>query len=189
AGGAAVRGGAAFTASTGIAGTGTFRASSLASGGAAIPGTGVYPSSEWPSSSPVTGGTAAVRARQTIRRTAVPGGIATARLSASRPSAGRARGKPASRGTSAAPRPRLAQPAARYQAELPPAVATAYFTSAKTPLARAQPLYRDVAGQTSIPWQVLAACDWMQCQSNPRFSPVHGERIGMPNPDGTVYST
>jgi len=68
-------------------------------------------------------------------------------------------------------------------------VATAYFTSAKTPLARAQPLYRDVAGQTGIPWQVLAACDWMQCQSNPRFSPVHGERIGMPNPDGTVYST
>ena len=29
----------------------------------------------------------------------------------------------------------------------------------------------------------------MQCQAQPRLSPVRGERIGMPNPDGTVYMT
>jgi flagellum-specific peptidoglycan hydrolase FlgJ len=77
----------------------------------------------------------------------------------------------------------------RYQPELPTAVTTAFFTSAKTPLARAEPLYRDVAAQAGIPWQLLAACDWMQCQAQPRYSPVHGEKIGMPNPDGTVYLT
>ena len=79
--------------------------------------------------------------------------------------------------------------AARYQAQLPAAVTTAYFATAKTPLARAEPLYRDVASQTGIRWELLAACDWMQCQAQPRFSPVRGERIGMPNPDGTVYMT
>jgi hypothetical protein len=77
----------------------------------------------------------------------------------------------------------------RYQAELPAAVATAYFATAKTPIARAAPLYRDVASQTGIRWELLAACDWMQCQANPRLSPVHGEKIGMPNSDGTVYAT
>jgi hypothetical protein len=77
----------------------------------------------------------------------------------------------------------------RYQPELPAAVTTAFFASAKTPLARAEPLYRDVAAQAGLPWQVLAACDWMQCQAQPRYSPVHGEKIGMPNSDGTVYLT
>jgi len=80
-------------------------------------------------------------------------------------------------------------PAPRYQAELPTAVTTAFFASAKIPLARSEPLYRDVASQTGIRWELLAACDWMQCQAQPRFSPVHGERLGMPNSDGTVYTT
>ena len=80
-------------------------------------------------------------------------------------------------------------PAPRYQADLPPVVTTAFFASAKTPLARSEPLYRDVASQTGIRWELLAACDWMQCQAQPRFSPVHGERLGMPNSDGTVYTT
>ena len=86
--------------------------------------------------------------------------------------------------------PGLVSPAApRYQAQLPGAVTTAYFATAKTPLARSEPLYRDVASQTGIRWELLAACDWMQCQAQPRLSPVRGERIGMPNPDGTVYMT
>ena len=83
----------------------------------------------------------------------------------------------------------VAPPALRYQAELPTVVTTAFFASAKTPLARSEPLYRDVASQTGIRWELLAACDWMQCQAQPRFSPVHGERLGMPNSDGTVYTT
>jgi flagellum-specific peptidoglycan hydrolase FlgJ len=86
--------------------------------------------------------------------------------------------------------PGLVAPVApRYQAHLPPVVATAFFASAKTPLARSQPLYRDVASQAGIPWELLAACDWMQCQAHPRFSPVHGEKIGTLNSDGTVYMT
>jgi flagellum-specific peptidoglycan hydrolase FlgJ len=86
--------------------------------------------------------------------------------------------------------PGLVAPVApRYQAQLPPVVATAFFASAKTPLARSQPLYRDVASQAGIPWELLAACDWMQCQAHPRFSPVHGEKIGTLNSDGTAYMT
>jgi hypothetical protein len=68
-------------------------------------------------------------------------------------------------------------------------VATAFFTTAKTPIARAEPLYRDVANQIGISWKVLAACDWMQCQAQPRYSPVHGEKLGTLNEDGTVYLT
>jgi flagellum-specific peptidoglycan hydrolase FlgJ len=82
-----------------------------------------------------------------------------------------------------------AKTAARYTTELPPAVATAYFTSAKMPLARTEQLYRDVASQAGISWKLLAACDWMQCQAQPRHSPVHGEKLGSVNRDGSVYST
>jgi len=64
-----------------------------------------------------------------------------------------------------------------------------FITTAKTPLARAEPLYRDVATQTGIRWELLAACDWMQCQAQPRYSPVHGEKLGSLNADGTVYHT
>jgi hypothetical protein len=79
--------------------------------------------------------------------------------------------------------------APRYRPQLPPAVATAFFATAKTPLARVEPLYRDVARHTGIRWELLAACDWMQCQADPRYSPVHGEKIGTLNSDGTVYLT
>ena len=84
---------------------------------------------------------------------------------------------------------RVAPVARRYRPQLPGAVATAFFVSAKTPLARAEPLYRDVAEPMGIPWELLAACDWMQCQAEPRYSPVHGEKIGAGNSDGTVYQT
>ena len=63
------------------------------------------------------------------------------------------------------------------------------MATAKGPLTRAQPLYQDVASHTGIGWQLLAACDWMQCQARPRYSPVHGEKLGTVNPDGTVFRT
>ncbi len=69
------------------------------------------------------------------------------------------------------------------------AVTTAYFATAKGPLGHGEHLYRDVAAQTGIRWELLAACDWMQCKAHPRYSPVHGEKIGALNSDGTSYAT
>ena len=46
-----------------------------------------------------------------------------------------------------------------------------------------------MAGRTGIGWELLAACDWMQCQARSRYSPVHGEKLGTVNPDGTVFRT
>ena len=77
----------------------------------------------------------------------------------------------------------------RYQNCIPASVLNAFTTMAKVPLIRAEPLYRDVAGHTGIRWELLAACDWMQCQAQPRYSPVHGEKLGAVNPDGTIYRT
>jgi hypothetical protein len=66
---------------------------------------------------------------------------------------------------------------------------TAYFASAKAPLARGEHLYRDVAAGFGVGWQLLAAVDWMECKADPRRSPVQGEKLGAVNPDGTSYST
>jgi len=63
------------------------------------------------------------------------------------------------------------------------------MTMARVPLLRAEPLYRDVASYSGIRWELLAACDWMQCAAQPRYSPVHGEKLGAVNPDGTTYRT
>jgi hypothetical protein len=60
---------------------------------------------------------------------------------------------------------------------------------AQVRLAREEPLYRDVASHSGIGWELLAACDWMQCEAQLRYSPVHGEKLGTVNPDGTVYHT
>ena len=79
--------------------------------------------------------------------------------------------------------------AVRYSHHLPPAVGKAYLTTAKVPLVRGEPLYADVAGQSGIPWQILAACDWMQCKAKSGLSPVYGEKLGTVNPDGTSYRT
>jgi flagellum-specific peptidoglycan hydrolase FlgJ len=86
-------------------------------------------------------------------------------------------------------RARVATGPARYQAQLPHAVTTALFASAKAPLARGEHLYRDVAACTGVGWELLAAADWMQCKADPRYSPVHGEKIGSLNDDGTTYPT
>ena len=77
----------------------------------------------------------------------------------------------------------------RYAPQIPQAVTADFVAMAKGPLTRAQPLYQDVASRTGIAWELLAACDWMQCQARPRYSPVHGEKLGTANPDGMVFRT
>jgi flagellum-specific peptidoglycan hydrolase FlgJ len=77
----------------------------------------------------------------------------------------------------------------QYKQDMPASVANAFITMAKAPLLREQPLYRDVASHSGIRWELLAACDWMQCKAQPRYSPVHGEKLGTENPDGTIYRT
>jgi hypothetical protein len=87
-----------------------------------------------------------------------------------------------------APRGSLTK-ARRYVPRIPYPVAAEFAATARGPLSRAQPLYQDVAGRTGIGWELLAACDWMQCQARARYSPVHGEKLGTVNPDGTVFRT
>jgi flagellum-specific peptidoglycan hydrolase FlgJ len=92
------------------------------------------------------------------------------------------------------PEPRVAPPGSRtsgrrYVSQIPYPVSADFVARAKGPLTRARPLYQDVAGQAGIGWELLAACDWMQCQAQPRYSPVHGEKLGTANPDGTVFRT
>jgi hypothetical protein len=72
---------------------------------------------------------------------------------------------------------------------MPPAFWKAFLGSAKVPLVHAEPLYVDVASHTGIAWEILAACDWMQCKAQPGRSPVHGEKLGAVNADGSVYRT
>lgn len=79
--------------------------------------------------------------------------------------------------------------AARYRAHMPASVSTALITTAKMPLLRSEPLYRDIAKLSGIRWQLLAACDWMQCRARPGYSPARGEKLGALNPDGTIYHT
>ena len=76
-----------------------------------------------------------------------------------------------------------------YHAHMPPAVRQAFITSAKMPLTRGEQLYRDVASHTGIRWEILAACDWMQCKARHGYSPVYGEKLGALNPDDTCYRT
>jgi flagellum-specific peptidoglycan hydrolase FlgJ len=77
----------------------------------------------------------------------------------------------------------------QYRQHIPPSVRNAFTTVAKARLMREEPLYRDVASFSGIRWELLAACDWMQCEARARYSPVHGEKLGSVNPDGTMYRT
>jgi lysozyme len=144
-----------------------------APGGAAVPGVGAAVSGLG-----VAGVGAAVR-RERSRRgaTAAPAQLARGRGTAPQTRSGR---RPPGLVTTAA---------MRYETPLPATVATAFFAKAKGPLARAEQLHRDVAGRAGIRWQLLAACDWMQCHADHMHSPVNGERLGKHNPDGTVYQT
>jgi len=72
---------------------------------------------------------------------------------------------------------------------MPPSVRQAFITTAKMPLVRGEQLYRDVASHTGIRWEILAACDWMQCKARHGYSPVYGEKLGALNPDDTCYRT
>lgn len=76
-----------------------------------------------------------------------------------------------------------------YRAHLPLAVREAFVKTARMPLLRAEPLYADVASHTGIRWEILAACDWMQCKARRSVSPVYGEKLGTVNADGTCYRT
>jgi hypothetical protein len=60
---------------------------------------------------------------------------------------------------------------------------------ARLRLGGAKPLYQDVASYSGIGWELLAACDWMQCEARPGYSPVHGEKLGTLNEDRTIYQT
>jgi flagellum-specific peptidoglycan hydrolase FlgJ len=78
-------------------------------------------------------------------------------------------------------------PVRRYQQRLPTSVKNDFVAMARGPLLYGELLYRDIAGSVGLSWELLAACDWMQCQARPRYSPVHGEKLGALNHDGTVY--
>ena len=105
----------------------------------------------------------------------------------SRPARGTATPKKAAKRKDGAGKAR--KPAPRYLPQMPPAVKNAFLASARKPLARAELVYRDVAGTCGISWKLLAACDWMQCEAHPRYSPVQGEKLGTVNKDGTVFRT
>ncbi len=85
-----------------------------------------------------------------------------------------------------APNPDRA-PVRRYQQRLPAAVKNDFVAMARGPLMHGQLLYRDVAESVGLSWELLAACDWMQCGARTRLSPVHGEKLGTRNRDGSVY--
>jgi hypothetical protein len=122
----------------------------------------------------------------------VAGALTAGAVRARRGGSGRSGG--GSWGTVRRPGPRIVPRGSRmstrrYVSQIPYAVTADFVATAKAPLTRAQPLYQDVADRIGIPWELLAACDWMQCQAQPRFSPVHGEKLGTANPDGTVFRT
>jgi hypothetical protein len=79
--------------------------------------------------------------------------------------------------------------AATYQPQIPASVRRAFAASAKAPLEHNESVYRDVCRHNGLRWELLAACDWMQCEAKARYSPVHGEKLGTANPDGTVFRT
>jgi hypothetical protein len=76
-----------------------------------------------------------------------------------------------------------------YQLPLPTRVKNAFNNKARPALYQSQHLYQDVASRAGISWELLAACDWMQCEAKQHLSPVHGEKLGRLNPDGTRYRT
>ena len=135
------------------------------------------PSTPAPAATPQAAATAHAAATPQPAATATGGGAAIPGLAAS--AAVNYQRRPAATATTSA----------RYQPQFTTAMTTAYFATAKGPLGHGEHLYRDVAGQTGIRWELLAACDWMQCKANPRHSPVHGEKIGALNFDGTSYAT
>jgi flagellum-specific peptidoglycan hydrolase FlgJ len=123
-------------------------------------------------------------AAQTDGYQPLPTGMSSTLVFSVQPRPAPAEGQPR---TAPAPAPRAS--AKPYHRHLPTSVKNDLVALAKAPLMHAELLYRDIASNAGISWQLLAACDWMQCEARPRHSPVHGEKLGTPNPDGTVYRT
>jgi flagellum-specific peptidoglycan hydrolase FlgJ len=137
------------------------------------------------SAAPATATTAAHQSTGADQSTATPESTATHQSQAVTHQAAAPK-KSAKRKT---PGPKARRAAPRYQPQVPPAIKNAFLSSARRPLLRAEFVYRDVAANAGVSWKVLAACDWMQCDAHPRFSPVRGEKLGTVNPDGTVFHT
>jgi hypothetical protein len=196
-----------------------YRYDATTSGTAATPGAPQVASTSSPGSTTSPNGTASLNGTPSQGGTSSPGGTSTpggtsspgggtqdqggatipgildayTAVSAATPASARemTAGKPR-RVRQPAPRiaPRRARAGTRrYVPQIPKTVTTDFITTAKAPLTRAEPLYQDVATRTGIRWELLAACDWMQCKAQPRNSPVHGEKLGTANSDGTVYRT
>jgi flagellum-specific peptidoglycan hydrolase FlgJ len=177
---------ASVPGTTGIQGSASVSGSAAASGSAVIPGA-PQAARTIPGHPSASGGSLSARRSTPAAAASLAGGLFVAgstKVRRTRPARG---GRQATVGARTSVRASPTAPL--YLPQFPAAVATAFFASAKAPLARAEPLYRDVAEETGIPWQLLAACDWMQCQADPRYSPVHGEKIGRLNSDGSVYQT
>jgi flagellum-specific peptidoglycan hydrolase FlgJ len=155
------------TGNSGTGSSGTGSSGTGSQGGASIPGV-----LDAFITSTAKARSARPAANASVRRAQPPG----PRTTALRPPAPRAAGHTRSSHT-------------RYVSQIPPAVTTDFIATAKAPLTRAEPLYADVANRAGIRWELLAACDWMQCKAQPRLSPVHGEKLGTRNSDGTIYRT
>ncbi len=160
---------------------GTAAAGQPAGPGAAAPASFAGPASgTGPTSG--TGPAASVLAASAIAFAGAPAASAgQARTRAAGRAAGQAASQPAGRAAARGPR--------GYKARVPLSVQSAFNTLAKMTLLRNEPLYREVAGYRGLSWELLAACDWMQCEARARYSPVNGEKLGTPNLDGTVYRT
>ena len=122
-----------------------------------------------------------------------PAWPAPARSASARPAHG-VRSAPAARAAAPArpgPAPVRATlvSARRYQRHIPRSVLNSFVETAKGPLVSEESFYRDVASFHGISWELLAACDWMQCDARPKRSPVYGEKLGTLNADGTVYTS
>ncbi|MGD0066679.1 MAG: glucosaminidase domain-containing protein [Streptosporangiaceae bacterium] len=184
--GASARGAPGVREAASVPGVWGARGAPAVPGGTGIPGGASIPGVAGTLAAGVTGARAAGnRRRGSGSRPSVPdAGDTTGRMPATRPAleAGQR------------PGPRIAPRGSRmstsgYVPQIPQAVTAGFAAIAKGPLTRAQPLYQDVASRTGICWELLAACDWMQCQARPRYSPVQGEKLGTVNSDGTVFRT
>ena len=157
-----------------------------APGGAAIPGqssAAPAPSASTPPPAPSPGATPAPGRQAGAHRSPPAASPATQAMSAQPMPA------PASAAAARSASRRARTSTSRYRQNIPPSVRTAFMATARVPLLREEPLYRDVASHSGIRWELLAACDWMQCEARPRYSPVHGEKLGTVNPEGTIYRT
>jgi flagellum-specific peptidoglycan hydrolase FlgJ len=173
-------------ATPGAAALGTAAPGAAALGGAAIPGlprtAPAVPAGTW-APTPLGRATPAPSTQSAADRRLRQASPAPHTVSAKRPP------RPANRQPKKATPRKAAARKERYQPQIPPSVRNIFIATAKVPLTREEPLYRDVASHSGIRWELLAACDWMQCEARPRYSPVHGEKLGTVNPDGTVYRT